>query len=53
MNPPNSYAERQATRAATKLQTAGWLARKTDDLDRRSVVLSLTKAGAKFASVFE
>jgi DNA-binding MarR family transcriptional regulator len=41
------------SRAATKLQTAGWLARKTDDLDRRSVVLSLTKAGAKFASVFE
>ena len=40
------------TRSADKLEGLGFLTRKPDPIDRRSVFMSLTPAGKKFASNF-
>jgi len=40
------------TRAADKLEENGWLERKLDTSDRRSVFLVLTRSGRKFAENF-
>ena len=40
------------TRAADKLVAKGWMQRKKDQTDGRSVILSLTRPGQKFATRF-